>query len=200
VRLQNYDPDVFGLYEPTPAWELWPAGFLVSFGFSTRIESLTVGSDAPSAPPDGSPQPSSPADPGTPGPAGSPGGGGTGTSEPVWPATITVSSGTHLSMFGINTPLGSRVASVTLSRREPTGGLTRVPIVRPPSPWPVHFTIIAMDDGNGRDPRKSWPPGEYLLDLDFEPGQVARRVAILIDGPDDGSASPPGSSAAPAGR
>jgi hypothetical protein len=195
TRLRNYDPDVFGLYEPTPRWELWPAGFLVSFGFATRIESLTVGPDAPSAPPDGSPQPSTPAASSTPAPAGSPPGSGPGTDEPVWPATITVSAGSHLSMLGINTPLGYAVAGVTLWQRDPTGGLTRVRVVLPPSPWPAHFTIMAMDDGNGVDPRESWPPGDYLLDLKFEPGAIARQVEILIDGPTDAVAPNPGSSA-----
>lgn len=195
-RLRNYDPDVFGLYEPTPGWELWPAGFLVSFGFSTRIGSLTVGSDAPSAPPDGTLPPASPAVPGPRGPTASRVAGGDSGGEPVWPGTITVSSGTHLSMLGINTPLGYRVADVAVALREPTGGLTRVPSVRPPSPWPLHFTIVAMGDSNGRDLRDSWPPGEYLIDLEFEPGPIWRRVVIFVGGPENATAPSPSVSAA----
>jgi len=195
-RLRNYNPNVFGLYEPTPDWELWPAGFLVSFGFATRIDSLTAGSGAPSTPPDGSPSPSTPAASSTPGPAGSRAGSGDpGDGEPVWPATIAVSSGSNLSMLGINTPIGYTVTGVTLWQRDSTGELTRVRVVLPPSPWPVHFTIVAIDDGNGVDIRESWPPGEYLLDLRIEPGAISRRVVILIDGPTDGSVPSPGSSA-----
>ena len=35
----NYDHEIFGIYEPEPRWELWPAGYLVSFGYAFRIES-----------------------------------------------------------------------------------------------------------------------------------------------------------------
>src|SRR5688572_4199876 len=48
--IPNYNPEVFGLYEPTPNWELWPAGYLVSFGFATRIDSGSAASPQPVAP------------------------------------------------------------------------------------------------------------------------------------------------------
>jgi hypothetical protein len=34
VRIANYEPGVFGIHEPAPDWELWPAGYVVSFGFA----------------------------------------------------------------------------------------------------------------------------------------------------------------------
>jgi hypothetical protein len=186
--IRNYDPYVFGLYEPTPDWELWPAGFLVSFGFATRIDSLTAAPDAPSTPPGGPPLPSTPVASDAPVPAASPAASAAtpATEEPVWPTTILVSPGSHLSMIGINTPLGYGVVGASLWKQDPAGDLTRVRIVLPPSPWPVHFTIVAMDDGNGVDPKESWPPGAYLLDLKFEPGSISRRVQIVIEAPTDG--------------
>ena len=39
----NYDHEIFGIYEPEPRWELWPAGYLVSFGYAIRIESTPAG-------------------------------------------------------------------------------------------------------------------------------------------------------------
>jgi hypothetical protein len=101
-----------------------------------------------------------------------------------------VSWGNHLAMLAINPPLGYQVVNATLSQRVSSGRMTPVPIVRPPSPWPDHFTIIAMDDGNGRDPRDSWPAGDYVVDLQFEPGAITRRVEILVEGPPfDGGAA-----------
>ena len=33
-----FDFGVFEGYEPQPAWEIWPAGYAVSFGFAMRID------------------------------------------------------------------------------------------------------------------------------------------------------------------
>src|SRR3954454_16855237 len=41
--LANYDHEIFGVYEPLPRWELWPAGYLISFGYAIRIESTPSG-------------------------------------------------------------------------------------------------------------------------------------------------------------
>ena len=115
--IANYDPEVFGLYEPTPNWELWPAGYLVSFGFATRVESGTA----------------------DPAPAGRrpvrvaghltgagrvrrlatrhrPRAATRRSAQPVWPSTIRFSSGSHLSLLGINTPLGYAVTEIDVSR------------------------------------------------------------------------------------
>ena len=66
----NYNPEIFGLYEPEPRWELWPAGYLVLVrvrdphrehaGGRARLASAPVasGSPVPSAGPVATPPPS----------------------------------------------------------------------------------------------------------------------------------------------
>jgi hypothetical protein len=195
----NYDPEVFGIYEPEARWELWPAGYLVSFGYAIRIDSVMTGaapsgSAAPSsAAPSGSAAPSSAAaaaaPPPTPAPSRPPDGG------PIWPSIITVSAGSHITLLAVNTPLGYAVDSIRVRRIGPGDGPPEVPIVMPPSPWPDHFTIIGVDQGNGRDARAEWPPGHYRVVMRFSPGPIDRSVDILIDVPDgDG---PSASAAAP---
>ena len=179
-EVPNYDPEVFGLYEPTPNWELWPAGYLVSFGFATRIEGGRVASPAPSGSPGVAGAGASPASSGSP---DRPVSSRDASAGPVWPATIRFSSGSHLSLLGINTPLGYAVSSIELTRTDPDGIRTDVATVRPPSPWPAHFTVVAVDAGNGRDPKESWLPGRYLFDLVFEPGPISRSIEIVIDAP-----------------
>jgi hypothetical protein len=182
----NYDPEIFGTYEPAARWELWPAGYLVSFGYAIRIDSMLTGSPSaigpstPPAPPSGPPP--------TPVPSKPPDGG------PIWPSIITVSSGSHITLLGINTPLGYAVESIRVTRIDPAAATVDVAIVRPPSPWPDHFTIVGVDQGNGRDARSEWPPGQYHVDMRFSPGPIVRSVDILIDAPEDGpsaSGTPP---------
>ena len=181
---------MFGPDEPTPNWELWPAGYLVSFGFATRIDSATAASPQPVAPSSST----SPAPPEPSGSAGSPnppgGSGDPQATQPVWPSTIRFSSGSHLSLLGINTPLGYAVTEVTLTRDDPSGLETDVATVLPPSPWPAHFTVVAIDAGNGRDPEESWPPGTYVFRLQFEPGAILRHIEIVIDAPPTPTATP----------
>jgi hypothetical protein len=190
LAIPNYNPEVFGLYEPTPSWELWPAGYLVSFGFATRIESGAVASPQPVAP-------SSSTEPAPPEPTASArspnppdGSGDPQATQPVWPSTIRFSSGSHLSLLGINTPLGYAVTEVTLTRTDPSGRESNVATVLPPSPWPAHFTVVAIDAGNGRDPEESWPPGTYVFRLQFEPGAISRHIEIVIDAPPTPTATP----------
>ena len=88
--IPNYNPEVFGLYEPTPSWELWPAGYLVSFGFATRIESGTAAS-AQHVAPSASVSPAPPEPSGSAGSPSPPGGSGDPqATEPVWPSTIRI--------------------------------------------------------------------------------------------------------------
>jgi hypothetical protein len=180
----SFDPlalyEVFGIHEPAPDWELWPAGFLVSFGFAMRIDGTPSGSAEPSSTPSAGPRPSGSPQPGQP-----------GANVPVWPAAIKVTAGSHLSMIGINTPLGFTISGFRLSRVDADGGSTTVTTVRLRSRWPSHFTVIGMDDGSGREALESWPPGRYRLELDIDPGGVVRTVEIGIDAPpgDRGPAS-----------
>ncbi len=172
--IAHYNPEVFGVYEPAPDWELWPAGYLVSFGFAMRVDSgipepppAAVESGAPSASPTARPSPRA-----------------TPTrqvaDEPTWPSAITITASSHLAMVGVNTPLGYRIGA-TLARLEPDGTSIAYPVLRLPSPWPTHFAVIAMDDGSGRTPRESWPTGRYRLHLRFDPGPIVRDIEIVID-------------------
>ncbi len=190
--IRNYNPEVFGTYEPTPNWELWPAGYLVSFGFAARIEGGPAAPPQPTLDPSGSPARPEPA--ASAGSAGSPNppvaSGDPPAAQPVWPSTIRFSSGSHLSLLGINTPLGYTVSSITLTRTDPSGLESDVATVRPPSPWPAHFTVVGVDGGNGRDPQESWLPGHYMFHLRFEPGRISRNIEIVIDTPTTPTATP----------
>lgn len=188
----NYDPEVFGIYEPEARWELWPAGYLVSFGYAIRIDSVVTGAapsgSAPSGSASGSAAPASGLPP-TPVPSKPPDGG------PIWPSIITVSSGSHITLLAVNTPLGYSVDSIRVARIDADVDPSEVSMVRPSSPWPDHFTIIGVDQGNGRDARAEWPPGHYRVDMRFSPGPIERSVDILIevpagDGPSASSAAP----------
>lgn len=113
----------------------------------------------------------------------------------MWPSIITVSSGSHITLLAVNTPLGYSVDSIRVARIDADIDPSEVSMVRPPSPWPDHFTIIGVDQGNGRDARAEWPPGHYRVDMRFSPGPIQRSVDILIevpagDGPSAISAAP----------
>jgi hypothetical protein len=178
----NYDPEVFGIYEPEARWELWPAGYLVSFGYAIRIDSVTTGTSAGIGPSLAPPSASVP--PPTPVPSKPPDGG------PIWPSIITVSSGSHITLLAVNTPRSYSIESIRVARIDAAAHQSEVAIVRPPSPWPDHFTIIGIDQGNGRDARADWPPGHYRVEMRFSPGPIERSVDILIDEPDgDGPAA-----------
>jgi hypothetical protein len=86
--------------------------------------------------------------------------------------------------LAVNTPRGYSVASIHVTRIEDGAAASDVAIVRPPSPWPDHFTIIGVDQGNGRDARREWPAGHYRVSMAFEPGAIERSVDIMIDEPD----------------
>ena len=185
--LANYDHELFGIYEPAARWELWPAGYLVSFGFAMRIDSGDVGD------PGGSPVPGVSSPP--------PGSEGPGTGQPIWPATIHLIAG-GLQLVGINTPPGFTVARVAVTRLDQGGAQISLPVVNAPSRWPDHFTVIGIDDGT-QQPLESWPRGRYRLDLQFEPGTIVRSIELdvgeVVAGP-AGSSDPAESSTAPSPR
>ena len=197
VAIANYDPSVFGEYEPEPDWELWPAGHLVSFGFAMRIDGGTR-SAAPTLPsPSGEPAPSSSGPPVAPTQdAGRPGA-GRDAAGPVWPSAISITASSHLALIGVNMPLGHDVRAA-LWRLDDDGTSTGYPVIELPSPWPKHFVVLAMDDGSGRAPRESWPTGRYRLDLWFEPGAIAREIEIDIDAREGPAPAPVASTGAPA--
>jgi hypothetical protein len=168
---RTYDPLVFGDKELRPAWGLWPAGYLVSFGFAMRAE--------PSADPSAGPSPS------TPGPE---------QATPVWPAGIDIPVGNHLLLIGINTPVGFSVDGIRLTRHDATGSTTDVAVEQLPSPWPTHFTVVAIDNASDSARMEFWPPGDYRLDLTIDPGPIARSIEVHVEGP---AAAAPTPSVAP---
>lgn len=159
-----YDPLIFGDRELRPTWGLWPAGYLVSFGFAMRAE--------PSTPPKVGPAPSGPIPE---------------TATPVWPAAIDIPTGNHMLLIGINTPLGYSLDEVGLVRIAPDGSPANVPVQRLPSPWPSHFTVVALDIGGAGTRLDFWPPGDYRLDLIINPGSIDRSIEVRVETP---SASP----------
>jgi hypothetical protein len=163
-----YDPLIFGDKELRPTWGLWPAGYLVSFGFAMRAE--------PSTPPKVGPAPSGPS---------------AETATPVWPAAIDIPTGNHMLLIGINTPLGYSLDEVGLVRIEPDGSSTNVPVQRLPSPWPSHFTVLALDNGGASTRLDFWPPGDYRLGLTIDPGPIDRSIEIRVEAPSAGPAPTP---------
>jgi hypothetical protein len=151
---------IFGDHELRPAWGLWPAGYMVSFGFAMNTE--------PSSPPGGgtSPAPSSRA----------------GPADPVWPAAIDIPLGNHLLLIGVNTPEGYSVDTIYLTRLLADGRTADVPVVRLPSPWSSHFTVIGVDGGYGVSRTALWLPGRYRLDLLIDPGRIERSIEIRVEG------------------
>jgi hypothetical protein len=188
----NYDHELFGIYEPEPRWELWPAGYLVSFGYAIRIGSTGADTSQPPGPPDASASPERPV--ASPVKTAKP-----GTEEPNWPATITIAEGNHLGLIGVNTPLGYRLTSITIVRMKPNGSEQPLDVVTPESQWPSHFTVIGLADDTGREVIENWPAGQYRVDLDFEPGAISRSIAIVVSdsSPADGAASSAPSARAP---
>jgi hypothetical protein len=183
-----YDPSIFGTHEPEATWAIWPAGFLVTFGFVIQVPGLSA--PTPGTSPGASSGPSAttasarPAASGLPSPAG---GAGTPVGDPVWPARFDVPNGNHLLLIGINMPSGHSVAAVQLMRVSDAGALDPVAISQFPSPWPAHFAVIGVPTSPGDNRLTVWPPGRYRLDLTFNPGAVMRSIEISIlssvDGP-----------------
>jgi hypothetical protein len=171
---RTYDPLIFGDKELRPAWGLWPAGYLVSFGFAMRAEPSAIPSQVPA-----------------------PSGSKAEPDAPVWPAAIDVPTGNHLLLIGVNTPNGFSVDGIHLVRRGTDGSSSEVAIKHLPSPWPSHFTVIGIDDGLGGARSDFWAPGIYRLDLTIDPGPIDRSIEVRVEPPAVDQATP---SSAPTGR
>jgi hypothetical protein len=195
-----FDFGIFEGFEPQPAWEIWPAGREFSLGFAMKVtadaEDRPPGAPAASgAPPSGAPTSAPPASvppvaerTATPAP--------TRPSEPpTWSHTITISPASTLTVVAINMPLDFRVPGIRLWHTDPRGGREETPIVRVPSPWPDHFLVIGIDDGTGRDVLRAWPPGQYELVLQIEPGDHVRTIVIDVEGRPATSPTPAASDA-----
>ena len=144
---------LFGPFEPTPEWSIWPAGYFVSVMYVAR---------APRTEPGSSLAPAASAPPGA-----------------EWPARIEVGEQDHLLWLGIDTPLGFKLETATLRRANPDGTSTIVDTRMIPSPWPSHFSVVALPR-ESTDTLTVWPAGDYRLQLGVSPGDIRRTIEVSI--------------------
>jgi hypothetical protein len=177
VARSAYDPRLFGIREPDPAWELWPAGYVVEFGIAGP---LPVGGQGAAASPAAT-------DTQEPPPGASP----VASPEPgasVGPATdahiVDLGPTDHLVALGINTPADVRVERIALWLL--TGAPCcpdAVSILRLPTLWDSrHFLVIGVADAAQPHVPGDWAPGEYRLDLTTVTGDV-RSVRFRVAAP-----------------
>ena len=185
-----YDPQLFSGREPDPAWELWPAGYVVQFGLAGPVRVHDPSGSFPPgptrAPPSTDPAPSAPHDSdGTAAPSGA----GPTPVAPLGGGVVELGPADHLIALGINTPLEFRVETVALSRLE-DATITPIPIVRLPTLWESnHFTVIAPEDSGAAGQAAAWDPGLYRLELTTAFGEV-RVLDLRVSPAISGNASP----------
>jgi hypothetical protein len=163
----RYRAELFGGPEPLPGWGIWPAGYLVTFGFAAPVPPVASAKPGPSVRPDRTATPSMSAA----GPRGA---------ALQWPVRFDVSEGSHLLVLGINTPLGYDVSRVDLRRYTREGTLVPVGIEQLPSPWPDHFTVIGIRSRATDGHLEVWPTGRYRLDWMTDPGAIGQSIEIRI--------------------
>ena len=178
---RNYSTGIFGDRPHAPAYELWPAGYLVSFGFTRLVsyEHVTepeAGIDVGGALPIGT----------------------ASTTNAIGinhPADVTIRS-IHLWSFGADgSAAPRRVTIVTLPS---------------PFDLPT-FDVIGIPDPRQEDLLDDWTPGLYRLDLLFaslaDPAEPAHVVSLSLRVSDDptparatiGPSPTPGASGRPTG-
>jgi hypothetical protein len=175
----EYDPRLFGSREPDPAWELWPAGYVVEFGLAGPLP--VHGQDGPS--PGTSPKTSAEPKPGaSAAPPASPPGPSAGSA--INEHVVDLGPTDHLIALGINTPADVRVETIWLwFYTGPDCCLESVAILRLPTSWESrHFSVIAVADPAHPDQPGDWPPGEYRLDL-VTIGAEVRSVRLRVSPP-----------------
>jgi hypothetical protein len=165
-----FDPGVYGPFEPSPEWSIWPAGYFVSVKFVTRARGVDASPDPPTAdanrPDAPRVSPSIDVDP-------------SDAEGPNWPATVDIQPGEHLLWLGINTPRGWSVRDVALRRVAP-GRPTTVMTRRLPSRWDDHFTIVGIPTAESAETLSTWPTGDYLLELVVDPGAIKRTIVVTV--------------------
>ena len=145
---------LFGPFEPTPEGSIWPAGYFVSVMYVAR---------APRTEPRSSLAPPATAPPGA-----------------EWPARIEVGEQDHLLWLGIDTPRGFKLETATLRRANADGTSTIVDTRMIPSPWPSHFSVVALPHPATDTQLTVWPAGDYGLQLVVSPGDIRRTIEISI--------------------
>ena len=166
----TYDPRLFGNREPDPAWELWPAGYVVQFGMAGPVVVHGQESPEPSGAPAESPTPTTPPD--VPVPSSGP--------EHV----VDLGPADHLIALGINTPAHIRVDAVHLwAEGRQACFCVEIPIVRLPTLWESdHFIVIGIADPERPGDTGPWIPGEYRLELETASGET-RSVRLRVLAP-----------------
>jgi hypothetical protein len=186
----DYNPLLFGLREPDPAWELWPAGYVVQFGLAgpVRVHGQDGATPAPGASaspgPSEEPRASTAATAPPPDPSDAPGSTEPGVDTPPPPTdphVVDLGPADHLVALGINMPLEFRVISIDLElERGDDCCLEAVPHVRLPTLWEsAHFVVIAPEDPAAAGQPDAWTPGEYLLYLAARDGEL-REIRFVV--------------------
>jgi hypothetical protein len=168
-RTSELRAELFGPFEPTPEWSIWPAGYFMSVMYVARAPH--IGAVASAGPPDDSNRSPSPGIP-APSPSSPPGA--------DWPATIEVGPDDHLLWLGINTPRGWSLDRAVLRRTGSDGSSRVVATRRIATPWPDHFSALALALASEDGRLAVWPAGDYRLELSASPGDVERTLEIRI--------------------
>jgi hypothetical protein len=155
---------LFGPFEPTPEWSIWPAGYFVTVMYVAR---------APRTEPRSSLAPPASAPPGA-----------------EWPARIEVGEQDHLLWLGIDTPRGFKLETAALRRSNADGTSTIVDTRLIPSPWPSHFSVVALPRRATDTGLTVWAAGDYHLQLAVSPGDIRRTIEISIHTVPNPEASP----------
>ena len=178
----EYNPLLFGLREPDPAWELWPAGYVVRFGMAgpLKVTGDDGASPAPSKGASGAPSPGAPSL-AAPSPATSASAAPSATEAPAEPGVIDLGPSDHLVALGINTPLDFRVISIDLAFEAGEDCcLEAVPYVHLPTFWESeHFVVIAPEDPSASGQPDTWKAGEYVLYLAAQDGEL-REIRFVV--------------------
>lgn len=170
-----YDPRLFGGREPDPAWELWPAGYVVQFGMAGPLK--VQGRDGTSPGPGWSTA-------ATAAPTGAPSASGAASAS-LPPDVVDLGPSDHLVALGINMPLEFRVERVTLWELDPGRVPIVVPIVYLPTLWESqHFIVIAPESREFPGQPAAWEPRLYRLDLTTSTMEV-REITMLVRPPLD---------------
>jgi hypothetical protein len=158
-----FDQSIFGPFEPSPEWSIWPAGFFVTVLYVSRETH-----EDPGPPP-------SPAVSGSAGPSP------TVSGEQDWPAVIRIGPGDHLLWLGMDTPVEWTVREAMVWRLGDGGARTAVPVAQLASAWGPHFSVIGIPLVIGSDRLTIWPHGSYELEVTLDPGGLIKRVQIEVE-------------------
>jgi hypothetical protein len=184
-----YDPAIFGTREPTAHWDLWPAAYLVTYGFVIQLGSpdQTAGPLPVESPPASPLASSAPTPRPTPAPTPTPPADG----GPSWPDSVTVPAGYHMFLIGIDMPTGYQLSFARLLRASGgAGGATEIALSHPPAPWPDHFAVLGIPAVANADHLSVWAPATYRLELQFDftgtgaalgNGHVVRAIEITVE-------------------